>query len=88
MYMMKDNYNPENIDAYHRLEHAYKSQKPRFLARLHAIGRSLEEAEDLVHDIYAEIIERIPLISSIRNLPVWINWLLNDGLLMSDVMNG
>jgi len=56
-----------------RLEDAYRSEKPRLLARLRAVGRSLEEAEDLVHDVYAETMERLDLVSSIRNLPAWIN---------------
>jgi len=56
-----------------RLEDAYRSEKPRLLARLRSVGRSLEEAEDLVHDVYAETMERLDLVSSIRNLPAWIN---------------
>ena len=56
-----------------RLEDAYRSEKPRLLARLRAVGRTLEEAEDLVHDVYAETMERLDLVSSIRNLPAWIN---------------
>jgi len=52
---------------------AYKSEKPRFLARLRAAGRTLEEAEDLVHDVYAETMERLDLVANIRNLPAWIN---------------
>ncbi|MBN2534359.1 MAG: sigma-70 family RNA polymerase sigma factor [Spirochaetales bacterium] len=72
---------PESIDAYERIEKAYKSEKPRLLARLRAIGRSLEEAEDLVHDIYTEIIEHLPLVSRIRNLPAWINTLFRRRLI-------
>lgn len=60
----------------HKLEHAYRNEKPRLLARLRATGRSLEEAEDLVHDVYAETMSRISLIAGIRNLPAWINSLL------------
>jgi len=63
----------EHSDAQRRLEAAYTSEKPRFLARLRAAGRTLEEAEDLVHDVYAETMERLPLVSEIRNLPAWIN---------------
>ena len=60
-------------EAHKRLEEAYRSEKPRLLARLRAAGRSLEEAEDLVHDVYAETMERLPLVAGIVNLPAWIN---------------
>ena len=56
-----------------RLEKAYRSERPRLLARLRAVGRTLEEAEDLVHDVYAETIERLPRVPGIRNLRAWIN---------------
>lgn len=62
-----------NDDSLGRLEDAYRRETPRLLARLLAAGRTLEEAEDLVHDVYAEIMERMPLVSEIRNLPAWIN---------------
>jgi RNA polymerase sigma factor (sigma-70 family) len=65
----------ENSDAHRRLEQAYESEKPRFMARLRAAGRSLEEAEDLVHDVYAETMERLHLVANIHNLPAWINTL-------------
>lgn len=78
---MNDHSNLEKIDVHQRLEKAYKSQKPRLLARLYAIGRSLEEAEDFVHDVYVEIIEHLPLISSIRNLKAWINSLFKRRLI-------
>jgi RNA polymerase sigma factor (sigma-70 family) len=63
-------------DSQTRLEKAYKDQKPCLMSRLRAAGRSLEEAEDLVHDVYAEIMERMPLLDSIRNLPAWIDSLI------------
>lgn len=63
----------ENTEVNSRLEQAYKSEKPRLLARVRAAGRSLEEAEDLVHDVYAETMARLPLLAGIRNLPAWIN---------------
>lgn len=63
-------------DSQRRLEAAYRSEKPRFIARLRAAGRSLEEAEDLVHEVYAETMERVSLISGIVNLPAWLNSLL------------
>lgn len=72
---------PENAAAHGRLEQAYQSEKPRLLARLRAAGRSLEEAEDLVHDVYAETMERLPVVGSIRNLPAWINALFTRRLI-------
>ncbi|MCK9458100.1 MAG: RNA polymerase sigma factor [Proteobacteria bacterium] len=67
--------------AQRRLERAYRSEKPRFLARLRAAGRTLEEAEDLVQDVYAETLERLPLVAGIRNLPAWINSLVTRRLI-------
>ncbi|OHE66877.1 MAG: hypothetical protein A2Z99_13390 [Treponema sp. GWB1_62_6] len=64
---------PGESEELWRLSSAYRSEKPRFMARLRAAGRSLEEAEDLVHDVYAETLERLPLVAEIRNLPAWIN---------------
>ncbi|MBT3273236.1 MAG: RNA polymerase sigma factor [Spirochaetales bacterium] len=63
-------------DARKRLEKAYKSEKPRLLARLRAAGRTLEEAEDLLHDTYAETMLKLPLFGSIRSLPAWLNSLI------------
>lgn len=71
----------KNMDASSRLEQAYKSEKPRLLARVRAAGRSLEEAEDLVHDVYAETLARLPLVDDIRNLPAWINSLFTRRLI-------
>jgi RNA polymerase sigma factor (sigma-70 family) len=62
--------------ARHLLEEAYRDQRPRLLARLRAAGRSLEEAEDLVHDVYAETMEHLPLVAGIRNLAAWLNGML------------
>jgi RNA polymerase sigma factor (sigma-70 family) len=56
-----------------RLAAAYRSERPRLLARLRAAGRTWQEAEDLVHDVYAEVMERLPLVATVRNLPAWIN---------------
>jgi len=67
---------PETAAAHRRLEHAYRAERPRLLARLRAAGRSLEEAEDLVHDVYAETMERLPLVSVIRNISAWLNGML------------
>jgi RNA polymerase sigma factor (sigma-70 family) len=71
----------ENTDANGRLERAYRSEKPRLLARVRAAGRSLEEAEDLVHDVYAETLARLPMLAGIRNLPAWINSLFTRRLI-------
>jgi RNA polymerase sigma factor (sigma-70 family) len=64
-----------------RLAGAYMSEKPKLVARLIAAGRNLEDAEDLVHDVYAETLERLPLIADIRNLPAWINSLFTKRLI-------
>ena len=68
-----------NSASRERLEKAYKSEKPRFLARLRAAGRSLEEAEDFVHDVYAETMERLDLVTNIHNLPAWIPLMVWSG---------
>ncbi len=72
---------PEPNDDRSRLDGAYRSEKPRLIARLRAAGRTLEEAEDLVHDVYAETMERLPFMSGIRNLPAWINALFTRRLI-------
>ena len=78
---MKHDSTTNNSDAHRRLEKAYRSEKPRFMARLRAAGRTLEEAEDLVHDVYAEIMERLHLVAGIRNLPALINFLFTRRLI-------
>jgi len=70
---MNEGRQPQQSDAHRRIERAYESEKPRLLARLRSAGRTLEEAEDLVHDVYSETMERLPLVAEIRNLPAWIN---------------
>lgn len=70
---MNDDTKTERQESRKRLENAYRSEKPRLLGRLRAAGRTLEEAEDLVHDVYAETLERLPLVAEIRNLGAWIN---------------
>ena len=69
------------LDAGRRLERAYRSEKPRLLARVRAAGRSLEEAEDLVHDVYVETLASLPVVAEIRNLPAWINALFTRRLI-------
>ena len=78
---MSNHEKAEDGEAQGRLERAYRSEKPRLLARVRAAGRSLEEAEDLVHDVYAETLARLPLLAGIRNLPAWINALFTRRLI-------
>ena len=68
-------------DSHERLEKAYTSEKPRFVARLRAAGRTLEEAEDIVHDVYTETMERLHRVADIANLPAWINALFTRRLI-------
>jgi RNA polymerase sigma factor (sigma-70 family) len=68
-------------DPHDRLEKAYKSEKSRFLARLRAAGRTLEEAEDILHDVYAETVERLHLLNGIDNLAAWLSSLLTRRLI-------
>lgn len=58
-----------------RVEDAYKKDKAGMTARLRAAGRTLEEAEDFVHDLYTETLQHIPVLSEIRNLSAWMNTL-------------
>jgi RNA polymerase sigma factor (sigma-70 family) len=73
---MKNDLERERSQSQKRLAEAYTSEKPRLLARLRAAGSTFEEAEDLVQDVYAEVLERLPLVAGIRNLPAWINALI------------
>jgi RNA polymerase sigma factor (sigma-70 family) len=68
-------------DSLERIEEAYREEKPRFIARLRKAGRSLQEAEDILHDAYAELLESLPAVPDIRNLPAWINSLLGRRLI-------
>ena len=70
---MNQDMQPKDSEDFSRLEKAYRNERPRLIARLRAAGRTLEEAEDLVHDVYAETMERLPRIPRVRNLPAWIN---------------
>ncbi len=71
----------EKRDTQERVAKAYKSEKPRFMARLRAAGHTLEEAEDLLHDVYAETLARLPAVADIANLPAWINSLFTRRLI-------
>lgn len=87
---MEREHDSDNRESQRRVEAAYTTEKPRFLARLRAAGKSLEEAEDLVHDVYAETLERLHLVPGIHNLSVIISlgdipfllWLLIRGTRM------
>jgi RNA polymerase sigma factor (sigma-70 family) len=70
---MNDEARAKDSAARGRLHDAYTKEKPKLLNRLRSAGRSIEEAEDLIHDVYAETMERLPLLDQIRNLPAWIN---------------
>ena len=73
---MKQEQGSDNQESQGRLEKAYLSEKPRLMARLRVAGKSLEEAEDLVHDVYAETMESLTRLANIANLPAWIHSLL------------
>jgi RNA polymerase sigma factor (sigma-70 family) len=81
MYTMKSHLPSNDNTTNQRLAETYASEKPRLLARLRAAGRTLEEAEDLVHDVYAETMERLALVDNILNLPAWINSLITRRLI-------
>lgn len=65
-----------------RIAASYRDDKPGLIARLRRAGRSLAEAEDRVHDAYLELLEGLPKVPDIRNLPAWVNstirWRLVD----------
>ena len=59
-----------------RLEESYIQDRPSLFARVRAAGRTLEEAEDILQDLYAEALDKIPLLPEIRNLGGWLQTLL------------
>jgi RNA polymerase sigma factor (sigma-70 family) len=63
-----------------RVEEAYRAEKPRLMARLRKAGRSLQDAEDILHDAYAELLERSSIVPDIRNLGAWLNSLVGRRL--------
>ena len=71
----------DETDARLRLEETYEKERSRFVARMRKAGRTLEEAEDLVHDVYAETVERLAILPSVRNLSAWISSLLKRRLI-------
>ncbi len=68
---------PESAETQRRVENVYRSEKHRFMARLRAAGRTLEEAEDFIHDIYIETMEKWSLLPEVHSLPAWINSLFS-----------
>lgn len=70
---MERDTDPDKQQSLGRLASAYANEKPRLVARLRAAGQSVEEAEDLAHEVYAEALERLPLLAGVRNLPAWLN---------------
>lgn len=78
---MKDTGTGTKMNSLKRLERAYESEKPRFMARMRSAGRSIEEAEDVIQDVYTEVMERLHLVADIHNLPAWINTLFTRRLI-------
>ncbi len=66
-----------------RLARAYESEKPRLQARVRAAGKTWEETEDLIHDVYMETWGRLNRLGSILNLPAWLNSLVTRRLIDS-----
>ena len=75
--MMNQDERTDRQTSQERLSEAYLTEKPRLLARMRAAGKSLEDAEDLVHDVYVETWGRLDQLASIINLPAWLNSLLS-----------
>jgi RNA polymerase sigma factor (sigma-70 family) len=63
------------------LERTYRDEKPKFMKRLRAAGRTFEEAEDLLHDVYAESVEKLSVLSRVSNVGGWLNRLLGRRLI-------
>ena len=78
---MDESGSAQHEHALRRVDRTYRREKPRFVAAMRAAGRSLEEAEDLVHDAYAETVEKLFLVPRIANLGAWINTLLRRRLI-------
>ncbi|NBC30092.1 MAG: hypothetical protein GVY29_08900 [Spirochaetes bacterium] len=78
---MDEGESAEKADARRRLDRTYRDEKPGFIARLRATGRTLEEAEDLVQDVYAETLAKLWVVPRINNLGGWINTLLKRRLI-------
>ena len=70
-----------NQESHKLLSRAYETEKPKLTARIRAAGKSLEEAEDLIHDVYAETWGRLDRLANIINLPAWLNSLVTRRLI-------
>lgn len=66
-----------------RLSQAYQTEKPKLTVRVRSAGKSLEETEDLIHDVYAETWGNLDRLVSIINLPAWLNSLVTRRLIDS-----
>jgi RNA polymerase sigma factor (sigma-70 family) len=70
-----------NQKSQERLSMAYESEKPRLMARIRAAGRTMEETEDMIHDVYAETWGKLDRLVNIINLPAWLNSLVTRRLI-------
>ncbi len=70
-----------NQDSEKRLSRAYETEKPKLMARIRSAGKSLEETEDLIHDVYTETWGRLDRLVNIINLPAWLNSLVSRRLI-------
>ncbi|MGL1893093.1 MAG: RNA polymerase sigma factor [Spirochaetaceae bacterium] len=73
--------NEKNKTENRELQDTYNSEKKRLEGKVLRLGRTLEEAEDFVHDIFTEIMDRFPIVSEIKNLPALVNWLFKRRLI-------
>ncbi len=71
----------DNQDSQKRLSTVYESEKPKLMARIRAAGKSLEETEDLVQDVYTETWGKLSRLVNIINLPAWLNTLVSRRLI-------
>ncbi|MDA3811166.1 MAG: RNA polymerase sigma factor [Spirochaetaceae bacterium] len=70
-----------SYESQEKLTRAYETEKPRLMARVRAAGKSLEETEDIIHDIYTETWGRLDRLVNIINLPAWLNSLVTRRLI-------
>lgn len=66
----------ENTDPLRHLEETWKKEHPKLLSRARRGGRSLEDAQDLVGDVFAETLSKLGALGTIVNPAAWINTLL------------
>ena len=60
-----------------QLSRAYLSEKTALKARIRKAGKTWEETEDLIHNVYTETRDRLHSMAQIINLPAWLNCLVN-----------